>query len=219
MSGRVVDMAVNPEDPTNFYVAYATGGLWHTINNGQSFTSVFDSEAILTIGAIAVNWKSNIIWIGTGEVNGSRSSYAGIGIYKSSNGGKSWDYLGLPESHHIGKIVINEAEPNTAWVAALGHLYSPNKERGVYKTTDGGKTWNQTLYVDANTGAVDLDIDSKNPSDYMRLCGIKRGRLLTLKSLVKQVVYIRVQTAVILGSKSIHQVLDFQMVMVLEELV
>mgnify|MGYP000011596405 FL=1 len=164
MSGRVVDMAVNPEDPTNFYVAYATGGLWHTINNGQSFTSVFDSEAILTIGAIAVNWKSNIIWIGTGEVNSSRSSYAGIGVYKSSNGGKSWDYLGLPESHHIGKIVINEAEPNTAWVAALGHLYSPNKERGVYKTTDGGKTWNQTLYVDANTGAVDLDIDSKNPS-------------------------------------------------------
>jgi hypothetical protein len=127
MSGRVVDMAVNPEDPTNFYVAYATGGLWHTINNGQSFTSVFDSEAILTIGAIAVNWKSNIIWIGTGEVNSSRSSYAGIGVYKSSNGGKSWDYLGLPESHHIGKIVINEAEPNTAWVAALGHLYSPNK--------------------------------------------------------------------------------------------
>jgi photosystem II stability/assembly factor-like uncharacterized protein len=165
MSGRVVDIAVNPEDPTNFYVAYATGGLWHTINNGQSFTPVFDSEAILTIGAVAVNWKTNIIWIGTGEVNSSRSSYAGIGVYKSSNGGKSWDYLGLPESHHIGKIVINEAEPNTAWVAALGHLYSPNKERGVYKTTDGGKNWKQTLYVDANTGAVDIDIDTKNPSN------------------------------------------------------
>jgi photosystem II stability/assembly factor-like uncharacterized protein len=165
MSGRVVDISVNPEDPTNFYVAYATGGLWHTINNGQSFTPVFDSEAIITIGAVAVNWKSNIIWLGTGEVNSSRSSYAGIGVYKSSNGGKSWDYLGLPESHHIGKIVINEAEPNTAWVAALGHLYSPNKERGVYKTTDGGKNWKQTLYVDANTGAVDIDIDTKNPSN------------------------------------------------------
>ena len=165
MSGRVVDIAVNPEDPTNFYVAYATGGLWHTINNGQSFTPVFDSEAIITIGAVAVNWKSNIIWLGTGEVNSSRSSYAGIGVYKSINGGKSWDYLGLPESHHIGKIVINEAEPNTAWVAALGHLYSPNKERGVYKTTDGGKNWKQTLYVDANTGAVDIDIDTKNPSN------------------------------------------------------
>ena len=165
MSGRVVDIAVNPEDPTNFYVAYATGGLWHTINNGQSFTPVFDSEAIITIGAVAVNWKNNIIWLGTGEVNSSRSSYAGIGVYKSSNGGKSWDYLGLPESHHIGKIVINEAEPNTAWVAVLGHLYSPNKERGVYKTTDGGKNWKQTLYVDANTGAVDIDIDTKNPSN------------------------------------------------------
>jgi len=165
MSGRVVDIAVNPEDPTNFYVAYATGGLWHTINNGQSFTPVFDSEAIITIGAVAVNWKNNIIWLGTGEVNSSRSSYAGIGVYKSINGGKSWDYLGLPESHHIGKIVINEAEPNTAWVAVLGHLYSPNKERGVYKTTDGGKNWKQTLYVDANTGAVDIDIDTKNPSN------------------------------------------------------
>lgn len=165
MSGRVVDIAVNPEDPTNFYVAYATGGLWHTVNNGQSFTPVFDSEAILTIGAVAVNWKNNIIWVGTGEVNSSRSSYAGIGVYKSMNGGKSWDYLGLPESHHIGKIVINEMEPNTAWVAVLGHLYSPNKERGVYKTTDGGKNWKQTLFVDVNTGAVDIDIDPKNPSN------------------------------------------------------
>ncbi len=165
MSGRVVDLDVNPDDATEFYVAYASGGLWYTVNNGQSFTSVFDSEDILTLGDIAVNWKTRTIWVGTGEVNSSRSSYAGIGIYKSSNNGKSWEYLGLPESQHIGKIQLHPTDNNTAWVAALGHLYSPNKDRGIYKTTDGGKTWKQTLYVDENTGAIDVDINPKNPDE------------------------------------------------------
>ena len=165
MGGRVVDIEVNEEDPTEFYLAYASGGLWHTTNNGQSFNPILDSEDIITIGDIAVNWKNRTIWVGTGEVNSSRSSYAGIGIYKSSDNGKSWEYLGLPESHHIGKIQLHPSDPNTAWVAVLGHLYSPNKERGVYKTTDGGKTWKQTLYVDENTGAVELDINPSNPNE------------------------------------------------------
>jgi photosystem II stability/assembly factor-like uncharacterized protein len=165
MSGRVVDIEANPEDPTEFYAAYASGGLWHTINNGQSFDPVFDNEDILTIGDIAVDWKNNTIWIGTGEVNSSRSSYAGIGVYKSSDKGKTWSYAGLPESHHIGKILLHPTDPNTLWVAALGHLYSPNKERGVYKTTDGGKTWRQTLFVDDNTGAVEMDINPANPKE------------------------------------------------------
>lgn len=165
MSGRVVDMEVNPEDPTEFYVAYASGGLWHTINNGISFNSIFDTEDIMTIGDIAMDWKSRTLWVGTGEVNSSRSSYAGIGVYKSNNNGKSWEYLGLPESHHIGEIKLHPTDVNTAWVAVLGHLYSPNKERGVYKTTDGGKNWKQTLYVDNNSGAVDIDINPKNPNE------------------------------------------------------
>lgn len=171
MSGRVVDLEANPEDPTEFYVAYATGGLWYTTNNGQSFTSIFDNEDVITIGDIAINWnikttaEKRVIWVGTGEVNSSRSSYAGMGVYKTTDNGKTWDYLGLPESQHIGKIQLHPTDNNIAWVAALGHLFSPNKERGVYKTTDGGKTWKQTLYIDENTGVVEMDINPSNPSE------------------------------------------------------
>ncbi|MEO6869897.1 MAG: hypothetical protein ABI168_09645 [Ginsengibacter sp.] len=163
MSGRVVDVDVNPSDPTEFYVAYATGGLWYTANNGQSLIPVFDSASVIGIGDIAVDWNKNIIWVGTGEANSSRSSYAGIGVFKSMDKGRTWTYMGLPESHHIGKILLDPNDDNVAWVAASGHLYSPNKERGVYKTTDGGKTWKQTLYIDENTSAIDMDLNPKNP--------------------------------------------------------
>ena len=163
MSGRVVDISVNPSHPIEFYIAYATGGLWHTVNNGQSFIPLFDNQDATGIGAIAVNWNTHEIWVGTGEANSSRSSYSGLGVYKSIDLGKTWQYIGLPESHHIGKIILHPTEHNVAWVAVLGHLYSPNKERGIYKTSDGGITWKQTLYVDENAGAVDMDIDQKNP--------------------------------------------------------
>jgi len=165
MSGRVVDVDVNPADPTEFYVAYASGGLWYTNNNGQSLVPVFDKENAFSIGDIAVNWTTKTIWLGTGEVNSSRSSYPGLGVYKSTDNGKNWEYLGLPESHHIGKINLHPGNNNIAWVAVLGHLYSANKERGIYKTIDAGKTWKQTLYVDENTGAVDMDINPKNPDE------------------------------------------------------
>jgi photosystem II stability/assembly factor-like uncharacterized protein len=176
MSGRVADLEVNPKDPTEFYVAYASGGLWHTTNNGLSFSSIFDSTDVLTIGDIAVNWTSRTIWVGTGEVNSSRSSYAGIGVFKSSNNGRSWEYLGLPESHHIGKIQLHPTDNNTAWVAVLGHLYSPNRERGVYLTRDGGKTWQQTLAIDENTGAVELEINPRNPQELYAACWYRTRR-------------------------------------------
>ena len=165
MSGRVVDVDVNPADPTEFYVAYASGGLWYTNNNGQSLVPIFDKENAFSIGDIAVNWPSKTIWVGTGEANSSRSSYAGLGVYKSTDNGKNWEYLGLPESHHIGKINLHPTDNNIAWVAVLGHLYSANKERGIYKTIDGGKTWKQTLFVDDNTGAVDMDINPTKPDE------------------------------------------------------
>src|SRR5678816_1235381 len=128
MSGRVVDIDVNPKDPTEFFTAYATGGLWHTINNGQSFVPIFDTQYVSCIGDIAVNWKTGEIWVGTGEANSSRSSYSGVGVYKSNDTGHTWQYLGLPESHHIGKIVLHPTDRRIAWVAVTGHLYSPNKE-------------------------------------------------------------------------------------------
>src|SRR4026208_2403822 len=119
MSGRVDDIEANPDDPTEFYVAYASGGLWYTKNNGLSFKPVFDSEDIITIGDIAVQWAegsdtTNNIWIGTGEVNSSRSSYAGIGVYKSTDAGKTWEYLGLPDSQHIGKVQLHPTNENVA---------------------------------------------------------------------------------------------------------
>ena len=164
MSGRVVDIDADPADGTHFYAAYASGGLWYTDDNGTSFTSIFDNQPVMTIGDIAVDWKNGqTIWLGSGENNSSRSSYSGNGVYKSSDQGKTWQHLGLGESHHIGRIVIHPENPDMVWAASMGHLYSSNPERGVFKTADGGKTWRKTLYVNDNTGVIDLVINPKNP--------------------------------------------------------
>lgn len=163
MSGRVVDLAVNPENPSHFYVAYASGSLWETKNNGTSFTPLFDNQIVMTIGDIAVDWKSGDIFVGTGENNSSRSSYSGYGLFKSSDNGKTWQHLGLEETHHIGRILLHPSQPEIMWVAALGHLYSKNPERGLYKSTDGGKSWRKTLYINEETGIVDLAMHPQNP--------------------------------------------------------
>jgi len=162
MSGRVTDLEVNPDNPTEFYVAYASGGVWHTVNNGTTFNPILDTSNTQNVGDIAVDWKTKTIWVGTGENNSSRSSYAGIGILKSNDNGKTWQNVGLPDSHHIGRIVINPNNSNEVVVGVTGHLYSPNKNRGIYKTTDGGNTWKQTLFVDDVSGIIDLQYASNN---------------------------------------------------------
>ncbi len=164
MSGRVVDLDVNPNDPTEFYVAYASGGLWYTNNNGTTFTSVFDNSPTQNIGDIVVDWKNEVIWVGTGEKNSSRSSYAGIGILKSTDLGKTWQHIGLSDSHHVSRIIINPNNPNEIVVGAIGHLYSSNDERGVFKTIDGGKTWKKTLFINENTGIIDVAAAPENPA-------------------------------------------------------
>ena len=164
MSGRVADIDVNPNDPTEFYVGYASGGLWYTKNNGTSFTPLLDNSPTQNVGDIAVDWNNGTIWVGTGEKNSSRSSYAGIGMLKSDNQGKTWEHVGLSDSHHVSRIVINSNNPEEVVVGVIGHLYSPNEERGVFKTLDGGKTWKKTLFINNDTGIIDVVAAPENPN-------------------------------------------------------
>lgn len=146
--GRVVAFAVSRQDSHTFFVGAGPGGVWKTINNGHSFYPVFDHENISSIGDIEVAPSDpNIVWIGTGEANLRNSTYYGNGMYKSTDGGVTWTHMGLEESHHIGRIVIHPKNPDIVYVAAQGHLYSENPERGVYKTTDGGKSWSKSLWI------------------------------------------------------------------------
>ena len=142
MSGRVVALAVNPNDPAEFYVAYASGGIWHTTTNGISFTPISENAPTQNIGEIAMHWPTRTLWVGTGENNASRSSYAGIGMMKTSNNGKTWSLAGLEDSHHIGKILIHPEDPNHLIVGVTGHLYSTNAERGFMSLKMAVKTGN-----------------------------------------------------------------------------
>ncbi|MCB0398468.1 MAG: glycosyl hydrolase [Winogradskyella sp.] len=162
MSGRVVDVDVNPDMPSEFYVGYASGGVWHTVNNGTTFTPILDSSDTQNVGDIAVHWPTRTLYVGTGENNASRSSYAGIGLLKSTDNGKTWENLGLMDAHHFAPILIHPDNPDVITVGVTGHLYSPSEERGVYKTMDGGKTWKQTLFVDAMSGIIDLQHSPNN---------------------------------------------------------
>ncbi len=162
MSGRVADVAVNPENPTEFYVGYASGGLWYTNNNGTTFTPVLDNSATQNVGDIAVDWNTGTIWVGTGEKNSSRSSYAGIGMLKSTDKGKTWVNVGLFDSHHVSRILINPNNGDDVVVGVIGHLYSSNAERGVFKTTDGGKTWTKSLFINNDTGVIDVAVAPEN---------------------------------------------------------
>ncbi|MHB1108095.1 MAG: WD40/YVTN/BNR-like repeat-containing protein, partial [Lutibacter sp.] len=175
MSGRVVDIDVNPDQPTEFNVAYASGGLWYTNNNGTSFTSVADNAPTQNMGDIAVDWNNGTIWIGTGESNSSRSSYSGIGMLKSTDKGKTWENVGLTDSHHIGRIIINKNNPEEVVVGAMGHLYSSNAERGIFKTSDGGKTWKNVLFIDENTGIIDISASPTN-ANILYAASWERGR-------------------------------------------
>lgn len=166
-SGRFVDFAWTPKDPKTFYAATASGHLWKTMDNGYTWTVQFDNEKVFSIGDVAVAPSDpNIVWVGTGEANNSRSSYWGNGMHKSENAGKTWAHMGLDESHHIGAIEMHPTNPDILYVAALGHLYSENPERGLYKTTDGGQTWTKVLDVvikGKNIGVVDCVMDPSDP--------------------------------------------------------
>jgi len=160
--GRVVDIAVTETGPQKIFVGYATGGLWTTENMGQSWTPIFDNQSAFGIGDFDISPDGKTIWLGSGEANSQRTSYSGTGVFMSNDGGSSWKNMGLHESHHIGRVVIDEKTPSTVYVAALGPLYSQGGERGLYRTTDSGKTWTCILKGDSRTGCMDVKIDPRN---------------------------------------------------------
>ena len=165
MSGRIVDLAVVESDTYTFYAATATGGVWKTTDNGVTFKPVFEKANTHSVGDIAVHQANpNILWVGTGERANRQSSSWGDGIYVSHDAGESWKHVGLEDSHHIGRIVLHPTDTNVAYVAAMGHLWGPNEERGLYKTSDGGESWERLIYVDENTGVVDVAMDPNDPN-------------------------------------------------------
>jgi hypothetical protein len=168
MQARIADIDV-PSHPEKdhlytMYVAPWVGGVFKTTNNGTTWDPIFDDQSSSSIGDVTISPSNpNIVWVGTGDGFTSRSSYAGDGVYKSTDAGKTWTNMGLRDSQHIPRIVIDPRNPDVVYVASMGHLYSENAERGVFKTTDGGKSWQKVLYINEKVGIIDLVMNPKNP--------------------------------------------------------
>ncbi|MBS0010115.1 MAG: hypothetical protein KFF49_01810, partial [Bacteroidales bacterium] len=163
-SGRISDIAVNPDNHKEFWVTAAAGNVWKTVNGGVTFDPVFDNEGSYSMGCVVIDpTNSNVVWVGTGENNNQRSVSYGDGVYKSTDGGKSWKNMGLKRSEHIGMITIDPRNPDIVYVAAYGPLWSAGGDRGIYKTTDGGETWEAILEVSENTGFNEIHMDPRDP--------------------------------------------------------
>lgn len=165
--GRIVDVESVPGEPYSFYVAYASGGVWKTTNNGVTFEPLSDDQPTMIVGDLALDPQNpRTIWLGTGENNSSRSSYGGLGVFRSDDGGKTWRAMGLEETDRIGRVLVDPRDSNRVWVAAIGKLYTKGGLRGVFRTDDGGKSWTHVLDTatdDGETGAIDLAMDPKDP--------------------------------------------------------
>ena len=180
-SGRISGFAIDPSNPTRYYVAVASGGVWKTTNAGVTWTPIFDNEASYSIGAIAVDPKNFLtVWVGTGENNSQRSVSYGSGLYKSDDGGRSWRNVGLKTSEHIGRIAIDPKDSNIVYVASQGPLWGSGGERGLFKTTDGGKTWKNILNISENTGVTDVVIDPNDPTTIYCASYQRRRHMWTL---------------------------------------
>ena len=168
MGGRIISLAVYENEPSTWWAATASGGLLKTTNNGTTFEHQFDGESVVSIGHVAVSQSNkDIVWVGTGEANPRNSVSYGNGVYKSTDGGETWRHMGLEKTFQTGRIAIHPSNPDVVYVGALGRLYGPNEDRGLYKTTDGGETWSKVLYVDDQTGVVDVDMHPTDPDTLM----------------------------------------------------
>ena len=166
MSGRIVAITVYEKEPSTYWIASASGGLLKTTNNGTTFEHQFDKENTVSIGDVKVSQSNpNVLYVGTGENNPRNSVSYGDGVYKSTDGGKTWKHVGLKDSYQIGKIAIHPTNPDVVYVGALGRLYGENEERGLYKTTDGGKTWKRVWYQDDKTGIIDVQMNPAKPDE------------------------------------------------------
>ena len=175
-SGRISEFAVDPKNPKRYFVAVSSGGVWRTLNAGTTFDPVFDNEGSFSIGTIVMDPSNpNIIWVGTGENNNQRSVAYGDGVYKSVDGGNTWKNMGLKNSEHIGKIIIHPSDPDVVLVAAIGPLWAAGGDRGIYRTKDGGKTWDHVLSIDVNTGVNEIIADPRDP-DIMYASSFQRRR-------------------------------------------
>ena len=182
-SGRIADFAVNPENPSEYYVAVASGGVWKTTNAGNTYEPIFDDQGSYSIGTVVLDPNNpHVVWVGTGENNGQRSIAYGDGVYRSEDGGKSWTRMGLEESEHIGKIVVDPRDSDVVYVAAQGPLWSAGGDRGLYKTTDGGKTWSKVLEISEHTGVSDLVMDPRDPDVLIASAWQRRRHVWTLVS-------------------------------------
>ncbi|HUD71475.1 MAG TPA: hypothetical protein VMQ62_05895 [Dongiaceae bacterium] len=180
-SGRIADVAVHPRDPRTWYVAVASGGVFKTTNAGTTWTPIFDAQGSSSIGTVAIDPKNPlVVWVGSGENNSQRSVGYGDGLYKSLDGGATWEVVGLKNSEHIARIVIDPRDSNLVYVAAQGPLWSPGGDRGLYKTIDGGRTWKAVLTVDENTGVTDLAYDPRNPDILYAATYQRRRHIWTL---------------------------------------
>src|SRR6266496_2463079 len=180
-SGRLMSIAVNPRNKFEYYVGVASGGVWKTVNDGTTWTPVFDGEGAYSIGWVALDPNdSSVVWVGTGESNSQRSVAYGDGVYRSDDGGKSWQNLGLKKSEHIGRVVVDPRDSKVVYVAAEGPLWGPGGDRGHYKTADGGKTWKAVLTISENTGVVDVQIDPSNPDIVYAAAYQRRRHVFTL---------------------------------------
>jgi photosystem II stability/assembly factor-like uncharacterized protein len=180
-SGRVMSIAVNPRNRFEYYVGVASGGVWKTVNDGTTWTPVFEKEKSYSIGWVALDPNdASVVWVGTGESNSQRSVSYGDGIYRSDDGGKNWQNLGLKKSEHIGRVVIDPRDSKVVYVAAEGPLWGPGGDRGLYKTTDAGKTWKAVLTISENTGVVDVAIDPSNPDIVYAAAYQRRRHVFTL---------------------------------------